>query len=357
MSESAYDYIILGQGICGTLLSRQLQKKGKTVLVIDEDRPFTASKVASGIINPVTGRRIVTTWRINELLPFALNEYGIIGKELGINLVNTCSILDFHSTLQMKEAFDSRLQDDTTYLRRNANEDQWKDIFRFNYGIGEILGSLLVDIHTLLSSWRIHLKKSESLLEEKFNWQHCRITNDGVHYKDIKGDRLICCEGVQGFENPYFKNLPYTRMKGEALIVSIPGLPRQNIYKQGLNIVPWQDDLFWVGSTYEWSFNDLSPTPAWRKKAEEQLNYWLKLPFNTLDHLASERPANVERRPFVGLHPQFKSIGIFNGMGAKGCSLAPFFARQLADYLVDEKPLDAAIDVARFEKVLARKIH
>ncbi len=326
-------------------------------MVIDEDRPFTASKVASGIINPVTGRRIATTWRINELLPFALNEYETIGKELGVDLVNDCPILDFHSTPQMKEAFDNRLQDETTYLQRNPDEDQWKETFRFNYGIGEILGSLLIDIHPLLDGWRIHLKQSKSLLEEKFSWENCKFSNDGVHYNDTKGGKLICCEGVEGFENPYFKNLPYTRMKGEALIVSIPGLTRDKIYKQGLNIVPWKHDLFWVGSTYEWSFKDLRPTPAWRKKAEEQLNYWLRLPFNTVDHLASERPANLERRPFVGLHPQFKSLGIFNGMGAKGCSLAPFFARQFAEYLVDEKPLDAEIDVARFEKVLARKMH
>jgi hypothetical protein len=41
------------------------------VIVIDESNPFTATKAASGVINPVTGRRIVRTWRIEELLPFA----------------------------------------------------------------------------------------------------------------------------------------------------------------------------------------------------------------------------------------------------------------------------------------------
>ncbi len=145
-------------------------------------------------------------------------------------------------------------------------------------------------------------------------------------------------------------------MKGEALIVSIPGLPANHIYKQGLNIVPWSDGLFWIGSTYEWDFKNVLPTPAWRLKVEKQLKNWLKIPFEIIDHLASERPANMERRPFVGLHPAFNAVGIFNGMGAKGCSLAPFFAKQFCDYLVKESPIYADADVKRFEKALARKM-
>jgi len=64
------DYLIIGQGICGTWLSYYLLKKGKKVLVIDEYNNSSASNVASGLINPVTGRRVVTTWMADELLPF-----------------------------------------------------------------------------------------------------------------------------------------------------------------------------------------------------------------------------------------------------------------------------------------------
>ena len=68
-----FDYIIIGQGICGTFLSWNLIKAGKKILVIDELQKFSSTKVASGIINPVTGRRVVTTWMIEELLSFAWN--------------------------------------------------------------------------------------------------------------------------------------------------------------------------------------------------------------------------------------------------------------------------------------------
>jgi hypothetical protein len=47
-------------------------------------------------------------------------------------------------------------------------------------------------------------------------------------------------------------------------------------------------------------------------------------------------------------------VGIFNGMGAKGCSLAPYFARQLTRLLVHGEPVMAEVDVQRFKKVLSR---
>ncbi len=69
------DYIIVGGGISGTFLSYYLLKKDQKIMVIDEAKANTSSAVASGVINPVTGRRLVTTWMIDELLPFAVNAY------------------------------------------------------------------------------------------------------------------------------------------------------------------------------------------------------------------------------------------------------------------------------------------
>lgn len=51
------DYLIIGQGICGTMLSWNLFREGKKVLVIDDGNEHTPSRAAAGIINPVTGRR------------------------------------------------------------------------------------------------------------------------------------------------------------------------------------------------------------------------------------------------------------------------------------------------------------
>jgi len=346
------DYIIVGQGICGTFLSWNLLKEGKSVVIIDEARPYSSTKVASGVINPVTGRRIVKTWMIDEVLPFATQQYLAFGRQMGVELIQQCNVVQFHSTPQMKEAFVERYSSDKQYLNI-ADEHQFKRFFHFNYGVGEIDPCMLINLNRMLEEWRLHLSNKQLLLEEYFNNSELSYTNEKVRYRNITAKKIIFCNGTDSFDLPYFASLPYAKNKGEALLIRISGLPATNIFKQALSIVPWKDDVFWVGSTYEWKYDDLQPTLSFRKRAEDILKGWLKLPFTIIDHIASERPATVERRPFIGLHPVHASIGIFNGMGTKGCSLAPYFAHELAQHLVHDEPLNPEADVYRFKRILS----
>jgi glycine/D-amino acid oxidase-like deaminating enzyme len=340
-----FDYVIVGQGICGTLLSYFLKLEEKKVLVIDEPKPYTASKVASGVINPITGRRLVRTWMIEEIMPFSVDVYKQIEIELQSEFITQNNILDFHPTEQMQVAFDERLQQESAYLKQVNDRIQWQQYFNFPFGIGEINPSWLININQLLEKWRSLLQQENVLLENKVD------VNQLIEL--YPNSTIIFCDGTKGFDNPYFNKLPYAKNKGEALIVSIPGLPRNNIYKSGISLVPWKDDLWWVGSSYEWNFDDELPTENFRIKMEAQLKHFLKIPFQIIDHIASVRPANIERRPFVGLHPLHSNIGILNGMGTKGCSLAPYFANQLAQYLVHQSPIDPLADVIRFRKILS----
>jgi glycine/D-amino acid oxidase-like deaminating enzyme len=174
-----------------------------------------------------------------------------------------------------------------------------------------------------------------------------------ICYKDIQASKIIFCDGANGIENPWFKLLPYAPNKGEALLVEIKDLPRNNIYKTNMSIVPWKDDLFWVGSSYEWKFEHPNPTEIFKQKTESLLKQWLKVPYKTIEHLASVRPANIERRPFVGFHPLHPQIGILNGMGTKGCSLAPYFANELVEYLTTNSTINPSANVNRFQKILS----
>lgn len=348
------DYIIIGQGISGSFLSWRLQKAGCRVLVIDECKRFTASKVASGVINPITGRRMVRTWEIETLMPFAVEAYEDWGQEMGVSLIRQANIIDFHPTPQMKLSFAERYPIEKEYLRLPEDENNWRKYFNYDFGYGEIDPCWLIDLTILLSSWRTQLQNRDALLDEHFDMTDCQITEEGVNYRGIQADKIFFCDGVSGFENPYFHLLPYAKNKGEALIVSIPDLPRDQIFKQGITLVPWGDDLFWAGSSYEWDFTDNQPSTSFRQKTEAHLNNWLKLPFTLIDHFASERPANMERRPFVGLHPNMPSVGILNGLGTKGCSLAPYFSKQLTDYVITGLPILPQADVRRFSRILSR---
>ncbi len=149
------DFIIVGQGLCGTLLSRRLMAAGKTVMAIDNGSPTAAGRVAGGIINPVTGKRLVRTWLIEELLPFAKAEYTTISQELNIPLLQSCNILDFHHTFEMRDIFNERKITEQEYLQDARNEETWSEYFRFNYGIGVINQCLLVNLAGYLhaSQW------------------------------------------------------------------------------------------------------------------------------------------------------------------------------------------------------------
>ena len=85
----------------------------------------------------------------------------------------------------------------------------------------------------------------------------------------------------------------------------------------------------------------------------ESLNRILKIPYKVVDHLVGIRPANIDRRPFVGLHPIHPQLGICNGMGTKGCSLAPYFALQLINHIEMGAELNKEANIERFYHLLA----
>jgi glycine/D-amino acid oxidase-like deaminating enzyme len=352
------DYLIIGQGISGTFLSYYLQKEGSSFLIIDDNDGNTPSKIAAGIINPVTGRRMVTVWMAEEIIPFAHQAYEQIGNELNIKAISQKNIIDFFPNPFMRENFLKRLNEGNEYIQPVTHEGQYADLFNYEFGCGEIKPVYTAHTETLLPAWRRQLATRQTLLEESFDIHQLKITPDKIHYKHIEAGKIIFCDGAGSFDSPYFKQLPFAPNKGEALLVEIPGLPDSNIYKKTVLLAPLAgstDDLFWAGSNYIWDFDNSEPTAAFREATERSLREWLKIPFKVLEHRSGIRPATLERRPFAGIHPHLPNIGILNGLGTKGCSLAPFFAKQLTDHLLYDIPINADADVKRFARILARQ--
>ncbi len=351
------DYIIIGQGICGSFLSWNLWREGQAIIVIDQPQPFSASKVASGVINPVTGRQVVTTWMADELLPFVADAYRRMGHDTGENLVQSCSVMAFPPSVQMAGAYAGRIAEHNPYLHPVADtiREQFEHLFHFYHGVVAINPTLLVQLHPLLKGWRQKLANENALMEEHFDSNALSFDASGVQYKNIRAKKILFCDGVASMFNPLWSKLPFGLNKGQALIADIPYLPAEHIYKFGpMTLVPWYDGLWWIGSSYENEFTDTQPSPGFREKTIQSLQYVLKTGFTVIDHLSSVRPVvAVERRPFVGLHPHYPQAGILNGMGTKGCSLAPYFAEQLTRHLLYDEPLDATADVRRFARILS----
>jgi len=349
------DYLIIGQGICGSMLSWFLHKEGKTFLVIDDNNENSSSKIAAGIINPVTGRRYAYTWMIDDVMPFAVQCYEEIGKYLDLKLVHQKNIIDFFPSPQMRNAFIERLTENDTYLHSYADQNHFNPYFNYDFGCGEICPAYIVHVQVLHSAWRKKLQELNALKEEKFEVNDLKVGKDFISYQNIAAQKIIFCDGTDGVNNPWFQMLPYAPNKGEALIIECDELINEHVFKKGLMLAPLPEaNLYWVGSNYQWEFENDQPSQQFYQHATSILNGWLKKPYKVLAHKAAVRPATLERRPFVGFHPQFQNIGILNGMGTKGTSLAPFFAHQLTQHLVYNFPIAPEADVHRFMRILSK---
>ena len=352
-SHKKLDYLIIGQGLVGTWLSYYALQAGKTCMVVNDSNTPSASQVASGVINPVTGRRIVQTWMIDTFLPFALNAYSDLGAQLNATIVREAPVVLIHPSLQMQESFEYRYEHENVYLQKNTAAD-FEAFMHAPFGTGQIDQTIWIDLNLMMAGWRQQLINNAQYIDSKFEIADLQITNEGVTWNGIDAKRIIFCDGIGSMENPYFNMLPFAPNKGEALIVEIKELPNQAIYKHNLTIVPWKDQLFWVGSNYEWDFKHASPSEDFRKKMEDALTQLLKIPFTVVDHIVGIRPANQERRPFVGLHPVHPAMGICNGMGTKGCSLAPYFAHQFIEHCETGSPIHSEASLERFEEILKK---
>jgi glycine/D-amino acid oxidase-like deaminating enzyme len=378
------EVLIIGQGLAGTWLSWWLHKAGISFKVIDNASASGASIHSAGLINPVTGRRLVKTWMIDELMPFAWESYREMASFLQMDLISETRVVDFFPTVQMLQAFQKRCAEDAAFLQMDETRqrpfshgypenpglpvaagkgpafgkeapkfDQW---FRFDLGWGVISPCYLVQVQRLLAAWRTHLRGNNLLIEEDFDLRLLTLSRHFIEYGNIRSSCVIFCDGSRSATSPFFEKLPFALNKGEGLLVEINEIPGQTVFKKGMSLVPWKENIFWMGSSYQWEFEDDQPSARFRMSAETWLKSFLRVPFKILDHFSALRPATLERRPFTGFHPAEPRIGMLNGLGTKGCSLAPYFAKQLAGKIAGSGAIDPAADIRRFEKILTKRI-
>lgn len=349
-STKEVDYIIVGQGITGSLLAHTLLQKGKTIHVFDNYHKNSSSKVAAGIINPVTGRRVVKSWLIDELIPFAKKTYQDLEEKLGIKIYYERNVIRILFSIKDENKWLEKTGDETIakYVLENENLGCFSSKINEGEGVGEIQYSSQVDMPLFLEKTKAILLDQAMMKVERFDYQGVRLGDDAVFYQNIKAKKIIFCEGQQGRNNPWFGELPFEVAKGEVLLVKIPNANFDKILKHKLFVVPLQNELYWIGSTYDWdSPNDL-PTEEAKQLLIHKLKKILTIPFEVVAHQAAIRPTTYDRRPMIGLHPENVLLGIVNGMGTKGASLAPYFVNQFVEYLLEDGVLNSEADVSRF---------
>lgn len=348
-SKERFDVIVVGQGIAGTALTFSLIQAGKKVLVVDAGNKDSSSDIAAGIINPVTGKRMVRSWMVDELLPFAKSYYRQLEAYLQVQFLDEITVCRYLTNPEDKRFCEEQQHQDWFKQYVNPLDYQHPGINNTIGGVA-IAPSLRVKTSVLLAAFRQYLIDEDSLLQEAFDYDSLQLTDSGVCYKGFEADRVLFAEGVAVRHNPWFRWLPQNPSKGEILIVHIPDLvpDERKIPMKGLYFVPLEKDTFYVGSTNAWNFEDARPSAAKREEIVKKMHNILNLDFEILDHKAAVRPAVKDRRPLIGLHPEDDRLGVFNGMGTKGFSLSPYFANQFVAYLYGQKELNDEVRILRY---------
>ncbi len=349
-----FDYIIVGQGIAGTIMAFTLLKNQKTVLVIDEDKPITASKIAAGLYNPIVFKRIVKSWMADDLIPFMDKFYHESEDLLNSKFYHKKQIVKLFADESEKELWIKKSKDDVgKYLNTSFDSASIDEFIDNPFGAALVEQAGNLDTSLFLNDSRNYFNQQENLLEEIFDFDSLIVHDETIEYKNIVAKKIIFCDGYKATENKYFNWLPFKLTKGEILTISIPSLKNktdffEKVINKGCFVLPIGNNLFKVGATYEW--NDLSESPTEKGKLEliEKTKKVITVPIEIVEHKAGVRPTVSDRRPLLGLHPEFPSIAIFNGLGTKGVMLAPYFANHFFDFLENKNSLQLDVDIKRF---------
>lgn len=344
------DIIIIGQGIAGSLLTCFLHQKGLRVLLLDNGKQQNATRVASGITNPVTGRRMVKTWLADELLPFAEKTYRSLEDLWQVSMYKPLQIIRLFDSVKMQNDWAARTAESAyaSYLQNQSLINPDKNLIQNEFGAFEISGGSKLDTTVFLNSITDFLRSEKLLVNEQFSFADLKELSDSITYKGIAAKKIVFCEGYGALQNPYFRFLPFQPAKGECLMIETERpLPYEMISSEAF-VAHMSDHTYYVGSTHEWNFTDDQPSVYGKTELLANLHAFLKCPYRIISHQAAVRPTVKDRRPFIGFHPEHSAIGIFNGLGTKGISLAPYFAQNLANHIISGTPLLKEADIARF---------
>ncbi|HRN78880.1 MAG TPA: FAD-dependent oxidoreductase [Ferruginibacter sp.] len=334
------DFIIVGQGIAGTLLAEALLRRGCSVILFD-GRPEipAASEYAGGILHAGVGKDLSIDPFLKQCLGVSISTYRSLEGRYQTECFTEQSMLLFkegHGLAVVDEGLQQRLQ----HLFHTIHPPTlFQPVFQL-----DVVRFLLAARQCLIHE---HVLQEEVLDPEKLD-----VGNDGVAYSKFEAERIIFCEGVSAMRSRYFGRLPFIKNRGDVLQLHIPDLPSGYVYEKEVRLVARANATWWCGSNHQWVYNHLNPDTTWREHVLHQLKGWLKVPFEITDHTVAERPTTAGQFPLIGMHPAYHRVGILNGLGTRGLTLAQWYAEHFAALLCGEIHEIPGYNHARFLKAL-----
>lgn len=338
--------LIVGQGLAGTLLAWQLIRLGQRVLVVDPERESSSSKVAGGIVTPITGKRMVKTWRLDEFYPVAREFYRWVETGIGQKVYFEIPIQRLFQNPAEQAEFDRRLREPgfASYVLDQGVPD--KSGLCADAG-GFLMQGAYLKVVQFLQNSKLWLRERGSYQGGEVDPLSLAVKPQTVEWKGRGFGQVVFCEGWTGRANPFFDWVPFKPTKGEVLEIQVEGLGGHRIINRGGFIAPLGDQRFRAGSTYDWERLDCQATEAAKAVICEKIRGMTDLPFEVLAQKAGVRPVIHGSKALLGRHPGKKRLAYFNGLGFKGVLNGPYLSAMLARHLVEGSPVEEEVDVRK----------
>jgi glycine/D-amino acid oxidase-like deaminating enzyme len=346
------DFLIIGQGLAGSLLGWELMKRGFAVVIVDNGIE-NASKVAAGLINPITGMRFVKSNDVDTLLPAARSCYRRLEAHFHQSFfIEKPMVRIFKGETEVEGAI-KRLKnrDYEPYIahletRRNQMEPHSSP---FGFLEQRQTGYLLT--RPLLNALRDYFINHQSYLKTDFNYQEIE-PEPHLKWRGLYPGQIIFCEGYQAIHNPWFSWLPFQPVKGEILTLQHETTIPDKILNYGNWLIPVTSNQIKIGATYDREHLNTHVTQAAKDELLARLGELSPGLVNAsvINHEANVRPGTLDRNPFIGHHPKFNKLLIFNGFGSKGSLQIPWYSCHFAEYLLNASPLIRTCDIHRYVK-------
>jgi glycine/D-amino acid oxidase-like deaminating enzyme len=331
-----FDSLVIGQGLAGTAVAWHLRWAGQRVLVVDRGDAATASRVAAGLITPITGQRLSKTWKLDEAYPTAVAFYHRVEAETGERVFVSREMVRLFADESERTAFEQRDNPSLHGIVGAVSPPLDPASFAAPHGGFAMASAGRLDVIRYLDASRAWFARDGGFrIADIDPTRDLELTPSGVCVPrlGVEAKQVIFCQGLAAGGHPWCGGIRFAPAKGEVLTLRVPGLAEDRVVHRGVWLAPVGGDVFLAGATYDRS--DLTPTPTirGREHIEGRLREFLRLPFEVIGHSAGIRPVVQGGKPVVGRHPQYSQFAFFNGLGSKGALLAPFFAARLVEQL------------------------
>lgn len=342
------DFLIIGQGLAGTALAWRLLERGRSFLIVDRNEPLTSSKVAAGLVTPITGMRLSVNWNFESLYPEALMFYRRIEKRLGVKFYFPRPYVRLFKDELERDLWNKRAAEDSvTRLAFAPTNRPLVDESVFANPIGGFRQK-----HAGYLDTAAYLEASRRFFESLVCWAQAEIKpedidlgGDQVRWRGVSFDAVVFCQGAEAAKHPLFDWVPFAAARGTVLSLQAD-IEGRHIVNHGCWLLSREDGTFRAGATYELRFVEPhTPGILAMKDLQQRLASLLKVKFRITGSQTAVRPIVKRRRALIGRHPGDPRAVFFNGLGSKGVLRAPFIARRLTEHLLDGAPLDVEFDL------------